>query len=383
MRTQSVWEFVRLTTVALAGAILAGCTGSRSMTEHTLYGRADGRPVQLYTLSNDTGARVRITNYGGIVTECWMPDAEGALADLAGGFDTLAEYQEKSPYFGAIVGRVGNRIATGRFTLDGKTYELATNNGPNHLHGGLKGFDKVVWDAEPLETGEGATGLRLTYTSPDGEEGYPGTVRATVDYILTADNQLMVLTEAATDKATPINIVHHSYWNLDGHGAGTILDHELMIHADAYTPADATLIPTEIEPVGGTPYDFREPKTIGRDIGRIPRTSEVDPGGYDHNFAIRGDPTEYRLVARAKGQESGRVLEVWSNQPGVQFYTANHLDDLQGKGGAVYPRHASFCLETQAFPDSINHQGEPGWPDVVLRPGETYRHVMVHVFKAE
>jgi aldose 1-epimerase len=382
MSTKSMWKAAMLAGAAVSGAILTGCTGSRSLADQTLYGRADDRPVHLYTLTNSSGAKVRITNYGGIVTECWMPDAAGNLADVAAGFDTLAEYQEKSPYFGAMVGRVGNRIAKGRFTLDGQTYQLATNNGENHLHGGLKGFDKVVWDAEQIDTDAGP-GLRLTYTSPDGEEGYPGSLHVTVQYILTQNNTLNVITEATADEATPVNIVHHSYWNLDGHDSGTILGHELMVNADRYTPTDNTLIPTGIASVAGTPFDFRTPKTIGRDIGQLPGDGADNPGGYDLNFIVRGNPDEYRLAARAKGPGSGRVLEVWSNQPGVQFYSGNFLDNLPGKRGTVYPKHGAFCLETQTFPDSVNHQGDPGWPAVILRPGETYRHVMVHVFTAE
>ncbi len=360
--------------------MMTGCTGARSMINEAPFGEADGKPVTLYTLENAKGARVGITDYGAIVTECWMPDRDGRYQDIALGFDTLAEYKEKSPYFGAIAGRVANRIDEGRFTLDGHTYQLATNNGPNHLHGGNKGFDKVVWDAETFQGIEGP-GVRLTYVSPAGEENYPGAVRVQVEYQLTNNNELRVITEARTDAPTPINIAHHSYWNLAGQASGTILGQQLMLNADRYTPVDSTLIPTgQIAPVAGTPFDFRTPKAIGRDIGQLPGNGSDDPGGYDINYVVNGSPNAYRLVARASDPGSGRVMEIYADQPGVQFYSGNFLDNLPGKGGAIYPKHGAFCLETQVFPDSINHQGEAGWPNAVLRPEQTYRHVMVHRF---
>lgn len=349
------------------------------------FGHADGKEVREHTLDNGRGGRVVILNYGGIVTRCLMPDARGRAADIALGFDTLAEYQANNLYFGAMVGRVGNRIAKGRFTLDGQAHQLATNNIGNHLHGGLKGFDKAVWDDETLDAPDGPA-LRLSYTSPDGEEGYPGTLRAQVVYTLTRDNCLRLEIEATTDRATPVNIVHHSYWNLDGADGRTVHDHEVMIPADAYTPTDATFIPTGIAPVAGTPCDFRAPKPVGRDIDALPLVGPADPGGYDMNWVIRRDgarPGELRLAARVRGPESGRVMEIWSDQPGLQFYTGNYLDNVRGKSGVVYPKRAGLCLETQTYPDSVNHQGEPGWPDVILRPGRTYRHLMVHKFSAE
>lgn len=374
----------RLAAVGVVCAMaLAGCTGKRAAMDTTTFGELDGQPVRLYTLTNARGNSAVISNYGGIVTELHMPDRTGERADIVLGFDSLSEYQEKSPYFGAMVGRVGNRIAGGRFSLDGTAHQLATNNGPNHLHGGVRGFDKVVWQAERFRAADGP-GLRLTYLSPDGEEGYPGAVDLVVEYVLTDADELRVVMEATTDAPTPINIVHHSYWNLGGHASGTILDHELMLEADRYTPTDPTLIPTgEIAPVAGTPFDFRTSKAIGRDIGELPGDGADDPGGYDVNFVVKGLPSRLRRAARVADPESGRVMEVWANQPGIQFYSGNFLDGIGGKGDAVYDKHDGFCLETQSFPDSINRQGQPGWPNAVLRPGETYRHVMIHRFSAE
>ncbi|MFG0286222.1 MAG: aldose epimerase family protein, partial [Phycisphaerales bacterium JB039] len=326
---------MRIWMIGLACALaLAGCTGNRAMSiEKAHYGEVDGKAVELYTLTNASGGIAKITNYGGIVTELHVPDRHGELSDVALGFDTLAEYVDHNPYLGAMVGRVGNRIAKGQFTLDGQTYQLATNNGPNHLHGGVKGFDKVVWNAEPRQTEEGPS-LRLTYRSPDGEEGYPGNLDVTVDYIWTDANELKIITEATCDAPTPVNIVHHSYWNLDGHDSGTILDHTLLAHADRYTPTDPTFIPTgELAPVEGTPHDFRTAKPIGRDIDQLPSRAEGDPGGYDINYVIRGDPHALRPVARLVGPDSGRVMEITANQPGVQFYSGTSLDGVAGKGG--------------------------------------------------
>lgn len=385
---------VLFTLASIAAALLAsaaaGCGGTR-MIDRTSFGEVRGgqtaEPVELYTLTNDSGAFVRITNYGAIVTELHVPDREGVLGDIVLGFDTVEEYVDHNPYFGAIAGRVANRIAGGRFEIDGRPYQLATNNGPNHLHGGLRGFDKVIWKGELRRTGEGPA-LRLTYHSPDGEEGYPGAVDVWVDYIWTHANELKVVMEATTDAPTPVNLAHHSYWNLDGHTSGTILDHELTIEADRYTPTDTTFIPTgELAPVAGTPYDFRQPKPIGRDIAQLPASGPDNPGGYDINFVVRdsGDaaPGALRLVARVRGPDSGRIMEIHADQPGVQFYSGNFLNGVAGKEGATYAKHTGFCLETQAFPDAVNRQGEPGWPDVILRPGETYRHTMIHRFLAE
>ncbi len=368
-----------LTTVLTSAILFGGCARQKTIES---FGELQGRQVMIHTLKNNSGAIAKVSNYGGIVTELWMPDRDGNLADIVLGFDTLEEYQASSPYFGAMVGRYGNRIAKGSFTLDGKAHQLATNNGPNHLHGGIQGFDKVLWEATPFKIDLGP-GLRLTYLSPDGEEGYPGNLRVTVEYLLTHTNELRVVTEATCDAPTPVNIVHHSYWNLAGHDHGTILDHELTLNADRYTPADATLIPTgRIESVENTPFDFREPKTIGRDMGQLPPNGD-DPGGYDLNYVVNGAPTTLRFVARAKDPASGRVMEIQANQAGVQFYSGNFLDGTPGKSQTPYPKHSGFCLESQVFPDSINHQAEEGWPNAVLRPGGVYRHMMIHRFSAE
>ncbi|MCL4209473.1 MAG: galactose mutarotase [Phycisphaerales bacterium] len=365
--------------IASAG-FLTGCGGTQSMTiERADFGVADGQPVSLYTLTNRHGLVARITNYGAIVTELHVPDRNGRLDDVVLGFDTLAEYVDHNPYFGCMAGRCANRIANGRFTLDGVTHQLNTNNGPHHLHGGVKGFDKVVWDATPRTTAEGPS-LRLTYLSPDGEEHYPGNLLVTVTYTLTHDNALRVETTATTDAPTIVNIVHHSYWNLAGHNSGTILAHQMQLPASSYTPADATLIPTGvIAPVTGTPFDFTMPKAMGEDIGQLPASGD-DPGGYDLNYVVDGDPGAMRLAAIVHEPGSGRVMTIHADQPGIQFYTGNFLSDVPGKDGAIYPRHGGFCLETQKFPDSINKEGRPGWPSVILRPGQTYRHVMEHRF---
>ncbi|MBW8000672.1 MAG: galactose mutarotase [Planctomycetes bacterium] len=333
---------------------------------------ADGISVDLYTLTNANGVKTRITNYGGIVVSLEVADREGKIDDVVLGYNSLAEYIKDSPYFGAVVGRCGNRIAKGRFTLDGVEYKLAVNNGENHLHGGLKGFDKVVWEAEEVETPEGV-GLKLSYLSKDGEEGYPGNLRCVVTYTLTNDNELKINYEAETDKATPINLTHHSYFNLAGEGNGDILGHELMLNADSYTPVDEGLIPTgEIKSVKDSPIDFTEPAAIGS------RISQVE-GGYDHNYVLNRDNEDLlSLAARVYEQGSGRVMEVYTTEPGVQFYSGNFLDgSLAGKSGEAYGKHYGFCLETQHFPDSPN---KANFPSVILNPGEKYSHITVYKF---
>lgn len=378
-------DLAGLITILGACAILHafGCQSARppSISESP-FGEIGGEPVSLYTLENQHGVVAKITNYGGIVTELHLPDAGGEKADVVLGFDTLQAYVDHSPYFGCIVGRVGNRIADGRFTLDGAEYQLAQNNGPHHLHGGDTGWDKHLWEAHANQTANGPS-LTLSLHSTDGDENYPGNVNAIVVYTLTNDNELRIEMTATTDRATPINMVHHSYWNLAGHGSGTILDHLLQLNADQYTPGDATLIPTgEIAPVAQTPFDFTDPKAIAADINQLPPSGD-DPGGYDLNYVVDGSAKELRFVARAVDPGSGRSMEIYANQPGVQFYSGNFLDGVSGKGGVVYDKHDGFCLETQKFPDAINKQGRPGWPNVVLRPGEQYRHVMIHRFSAE
>lgn len=370
--------------LAIAFFALTGCQSAEMSSEMTTvpFGTHDGKDVHLFSLTNGRGSVARITNYGGIVTEFHVPDRDGNLGDVALGFDTLQEYVDANPYFGAMVGRVGNRIAGGQFTLDGEMYQLATNNGPNHLHGGEKGFDKVVWDGE-LRHSEDGPAVAMTYRSPDGEEGYPGNLDVTVIYTLTHDDELRVETTASTDAPTPVNIVHHTYWNLAGHDSGTILDHELMINADRYTPADSTLIPTgEIRTVANSPFDFTRMKAIGADIGDLPPSGD-DPGGYDLNYVLNGRAGRLRLASKVHDPKSGRMMEIHTTEPGIQFYTGNFLGDVAGKAGAVYDKHAAFCLETQNFPDAVNKVGTPGWSSPILRPGETYHHLMVHRFSAK
>lgn len=342
---------------------------------------AEGQAVSIYTLSNAKGMEVKIINYGAIVQSLKVPDRDGKPADVVLGFDTLDGYAAEHPYFGAIVGRYGNRIAKGRFTLDGKEYTLATNNPPNALHGGLMGFDKQVWTATPLEDG-GAPGLRLQLVSPDGDQGYPGTLTATVTYRLTDDNGLEIHYEASTDAPTVLNITNHSYFNLNGAGNGDILGHEVMINADRFTPVDETLIPTgELRPVAGTPFDFLNPKPLGRDINQD--DEQIKYGlGYDHNYVLnQKSPGALTLAARVRSLESGRVMEVHTTEPGLQFYSGNFLDGTnKGKGGKVYQHRFGFCMETQHFPDSPN---QPEFPPVVLRPGGKYESKTVYTFSVK
>lgn len=367
---------MRWTVCAPLLAALAACASTDAprasgRIQKREFGKVEGRTASLYTLSNAGGLVAKITDYGAIVTELWVPDRDGKKADVVLGFDTLDAYLAGHPYFGCIVGRCANRIAGGKFAIDGKSYQLATNNGPNHLHGGVKGFDKYLWDSSAKDTPEGPS-VTLTRTSPDGEEGYPGTVRATVTYTLTDANELKVEMTAVTDKPTIVNLAHHGYWNLAGHASGDILGHALQINADAFTPTDDTLIPFgTTPPVEGTPFDFRRGMKVGDDI-------DVVPGGYDVNFCINGKMGELRWAARLADPKSGRQMEILTTEPGLQFYSGNFLDGtVKGKGGAVYRQHQGLCLETQRYPDSINR---PAWPTVILRPGQEYRHLMVHKF---
>lgn len=338
--------------------------------EESSFGKLpDGTPVQLFTLINSAGLTAKITNYGTIITELHVPDRSGNNGDVVLGFDNLAQYVKGHPSFGCTVGRVANRIAKGRFTLDGRAYTLAINNGPNHLHGGLKGFDKVVWTAEP----KAGAAVRFTYTSADGEEGYPGKLDVTVQMALTDKNELTIEYTAVGDKPTPVNLTNHSYFNLAGHG--DVLNHELVIAADYFTPKDENSIPTgEIRPVRGTPMDFTQPHAVGSRFKDL----EEKPVGYDHNFVLNGGGKSLALAARVFEPKSGRVLEVFTTEPGVQLYTANYLDgSLTGKRGQVYRQHSGLCLETQHFPDSVNH---PEFPSIILRPGHTYHQTTVHKF---
>jgi aldose 1-epimerase len=339
------------------------------------YGRLpDGTTVDLFTLTNAHGLCCRVITYGARITGLDVPDRSGKPGDVVLGFDNLRQYAEPNPYFGATIGRVGNRIAKGRFTLDGRDYALATNNGPNHLHGGVKGFDKVVWKARPVATADGPA-VEFQYRSRDGEEGYPGNLDVTMTYLLSNRDLLQIVYIAATDKDTPVNLTNHSYFNLAC--GGDILGHILMLRASRYTPVDAKLIPTgAIVPVAGTPMDFSRPKPMGRDLSLL----ADDPQGYDYNFVLEGGKG-LPLAARVVEPVSGRVMEVFTDQPGVQFYTGNFLDGtLTGKHGTVYRQHSGFCLETQHFPDSVH---QPKFPPIILHPGETYHTTTIYKFSAQ
>ena len=361
--------------------VLSGCSQSRKeerKVEKQPFGKtADGTPVDLYTLTNSKGVRVAITNYGGIVVSLFTPDRNGNPGDIVLGFERLEDYLKGHPYFGAIIGRYGNRIAKGRFTLDGVEYKLAQNNGENHLHGGLVGFDKKVWKARDFVDAEGQH-LELRYTSPDGEEGYPGNLDVTVTYSLNEQNQLRIDYVATTDKPTVVNLTNHSYFNLAGEG--DILGHVLRLNADYFTPVDAGLIPTgELRPVKGTPFDFTEPTPIGARIEQDDEQLRYGRG-YDHNFVLRGGGGSLAEAAEVYEPKTGRVLRVLTTEPGVQFYTGNFLDGtVRGKYGRVYHRRTGFCLETQHFPDSPN---KPHFPSTVLRPGQTYRSTTIYEFSA-
>ncbi len=357
---------------------------SRASITGVQWGAVNGKAVYLYTLDNGYGITAKITNYGALLTELHLPDREGERADVALGFDSLDGYLAGHPYFGCTVGRVANRIAEGKFTLDGKEYTLATNMGTSHLHGGEEGFDKKVWEIGPVKEDDAGVSLSMHYTSPDGEEGYPGNLTVTVTYTLNATD-LRIDMRAETDAPTIVNLANHAYWNLAGHDAGDILKHELRLNADNYTPTDETVIPTgEIASVENTPFDFRESKPIGRDIGQLPGDGGEDPGGYDINLVLNGEAGAMRLAARVSEPSSGRKMEVHTDAPGVQLYTGNYLDgSLGGKGQTVYEKHAGFCLETQHFPDAINKEGTPGWQSVILRPGEVYRHSILFKFSTE
>ncbi|HEX7902367.1 MAG TPA: aldose epimerase family protein [Chitinophagaceae bacterium] len=344
-----------------------------SITEKP-FGNFEGKTVTEYTLTNTKGMQVSIINYGGTITKLIVPGKNDSLADVVTGFDSLAGFLQKGdPYFGALIGRYGNRIAKGKFTLDGKEYTLAGNDHGNSLHGGNKGYDKVYWNIEKMP---GDTSLKLTYTSKDGEEGYPGNLNVQVMYTLTQDNGLKLEYTATTDKATPINLTNHAYFNLSGGKDSTILDHELMINAAQYTPVNDQLIPTgKMEAVAGTPMDFTTSKKIGRDILQV-------TGGYDHNWILNKKDSSLTMVATLSDTGSGRVMEVWTTEPGLQFYSGNFLGGTLAhtKGGKKYVKHAALCLETQHYPDSPN---QPAFPATILKPGETYRQTTVYKFSVK
>jgi aldose 1-epimerase len=339
----------------------------------------DGRDVELYVLTNHNGMRASITTFGGIVTSLTAPDRNGRFADVVLGFDDLDGYLVGHPYFGAIVGRYGNRIAKGRFTLDDQDYVLARNNNGNHLHGGVAGFDKALWSARPRSRPEGPQ-LRLTRVSADGEEGYPGRLDVTVDYTLTHENELRTDYRATTDKPTHVNLTNHSYFNLSGPGGGDILSHEMLVNADHFTPVDDGLIPTgEIREVEGTPMDFRKPVTVGARIDD--NDEQLRFGcGYDHNWILNREGSDLSLAARIREPTAGRVMEVVTSEPGVQFYSGNFLDgSLTGKEGKAYGRRCALCLETQHFPDSPNR---PEFPTTMLRPDDVYETTSIYRFLA-
>lgn len=343
------------------------------------WGQVNGKDVQLYTLTNGNGMRADITNYGGIVVRLLVPDEEGGIEDVVLGYNELEKYVKKNdPYFGALIGRYANRIRGGTFTLNGNTYQLPQNDGENSLHGGEEGFDQKVWDAEPFESGD-AVGVKLHRVSADGEQGYPGRLDCNVTISLTEDNELKFEYHATTNEPTIVNLTHHGYFNLDGQGDGDILDHILMINADHFTPIGETLTPTgEIRSVEGTPLDFTEPTPFGARINQDNKQLEYG-NGYDHNYVLNKDDGGLTLAARVKGPDSGRVMEVYTTEPGLQLYSGNFLDGSHvGKHGEVYKNRYGFCLEAQKYPDSPN---KPNFPSPVLRPGETYTQTTIYKFE--
>ncbi len=344
--------------------------------QRTAFGRFEGGEVELWTLTNQVGVVAKVSTFGAALTELHVPDRQGKLDDVVLGFESLDGYIDGVAFMGAIVGRVANRIRGAKFELDGKRYQLGANDAPHHLHGGKRGWDRLVWQAEVADSLEGP-GVRLTHVSPDGEEGYPGTVTARVTYTLTHQNELKVEMDATTDRPTLVNMAQHSYWNLSGHGSGSIVDHELQLFADAYTPGDP-LVPTGlVKPVQGTPFDFGVAKRVGKDLV----AAGGQPVGYDHNFVIRGEPNTLRPVARLKERTTGRVLSLEADQPGLQFYSGNFLNGKSRGKGALYAQYTGLCLETQKFPNAIN---VPAWKDqMLLAPGDNYRHRMVYRFSVD
>jgi aldose 1-epimerase len=366
------WVMV-LSSIAMTGLLATRSYGGP--IEEKPFAGSGGSVIE-YSLTNSHGASVQIINYGATVTRLLVPDKDGKLGDVVLGFDNMDQYAEQSPYFGAVVGRVGNRIAKGIFSIQGVRYCVPVNNGPNHLHGGFKGYDKRIWAGETAMTADGPS-VRFTLTDPDGTEGYPGTVKVTVIYSLTGDNALKIQYFATTDKATPINLTNHSYFNLKDAGKSSIEDHAMKIYADFYTPVDDTLIPTgQIAPVKGTPIDFTAPKLIGKDLEAM----GGKPIGYDHNLVLRNQNGSFAKAVEVYEPDTGRLMEVWTTEPGVQFYSGNFLDgSVKGKDGTVYQQHNAFVLETQHYPDSINH---PNFPCTILFPGQVYRQVTEYRFSA-
>lgn len=375
---------VALSAVVLTSIALASTAGAH--VHAFKFGEMpDGQMVKVYTMKSNNGAYVEILTLGATLRKVEVPDKDGNVADVVFGFDNVADYldADKNQYFGVVVGRYGNRIAGGKFSIDGEEYQLATNDGPNHLHGGGdQALSRQVWKAKRFESEDNTErGVKLWYVSPDGEENYPGDVTISVTYTLNDKNELRIDYEATTDKATVLNLTNHAYFNLRGAGSDTINDHEIMINADRYTPVDDTLITTgELAPVEGTPLDFREFHAIGE---RVDEMGEGEGAGYDHNFVLNregAEQGELTVAAVLRDPKSGRQLTVKTDQPGIQFYGGNFLKGQEGKDGKTYAYRSGLCLETQIFPDSPNKQGEEGWPNAVLRPGETYRHVQEYDF---
>lgn len=388
MKTRQIIE-VAATALAALG-MLSCASDSKSnnsmITKSSFGAMPDGTPIELYTLRNSKGAEADIMTYGGIVQKLKMPDRNGNIADIVLGFDNLNGYTSETylkncAYFGALIGRYGNRIGGAQFTLDGKTYKLAPNNNGNTLHGGIKGFDKVVWKGVKADVGPEGPRLELSYFSKDGEEGFPGNLNVTATYTLTEDNALKIQFKATTDKPTVVNLTHHSYFNLRGQGNGDILSHVVYINADKTTPVDKGLIPTgSLADVTGTPFDFRKPTAIGARIDDPDPILQYGPG-YDHNWVTSNPLGKFGLQARVTEPTTGRVMEVWSDQPGLQFYAGNFLDgSITGKDGKVYQRRNAFCFEPQHFPDSPN---KPQFPSTELRPGETYHNTIVYKFSTQ
>jgi aldose 1-epimerase len=373
MKPYRILNLVLASLLLVSSALLAHAQAT--VTKESFGKTADGQNVDLYTLRNVHGVEAKITNYGGIVTSLKVPDRRGKFDDVVLGFNDLDSYLKGHPYFGALIGRYGNRIAKGRFTLNGVEYKLAVNNGENTLHGGLKGFDKVVWTAQESKAKSGPA-LTLTYVSKDGEEGYPGNLNVRVVYTLTNNNELRIDYTATTDKDTVTNLTHHSYFNLAGEGNGDILSHQVLINATRFLPTDAGSIPTgELRNVAGTPFDFRKLMAIGARINQDEEQLKLG-NGYDHTWIING--RGMRLAAQAYEPTSGRRMQVWTTEPGMQFYTGNFLDGtLTGKSGKIYPRRSGFCFETQHYPDSPNH---PAFPTTTLKKGATYRSTTIYKF---
>src|SRR5215213_6908339 len=379
--TRTAKFFLTLTvgTLFFCGAFLKA-EAKPSIKKQAFGKTADGKAVEIYTLKNSKGTETRIITYGGTVVSLKTPDKNGKFADIVLGYDSIADYEKNQFYMGSLIGRYGNRIAKGRFSLDGTEYTLAKNNGENHLHGGLKGFDKVVWAARPAVDKNGAN-LELTYFSRDGEEGYPGNLSVKVVYTLTENNELKIVYSAVTDKNTVVNLTHHSYFNLAGAGRGDILNHRLKINADKFTPTDDGSIPLgELRSVKGTPFDFLTPTTIGARINQTDEQLKFG-NGYDHNWDLNKTDNSLALAATVSEPASWRVMVVYTTERGLQFYTGNFLDGaIKGKNGQNYPRRSGFCLEAQNFPDSPN---KPNFPSPVLKKGETYSQTTVYKFSAK